>query len=158
MILMQWSSTQWSRFSKLMLLGGIGFWLPDIILHALRASGFNRRDVGIITIVSPLMLLVTFFLVNRTQKTVPRAQIVLGLITGVWTFGGLFMTIGATFSGAGFKTGPGGAMISILLSLLPMYTYIMATYDGTLAALLLATVVAFLLWIIAKRHAPTIQR
>jgi hypothetical protein len=140
-----------------MLLGGIGFWLPDAILHALRASGFNRRDVGIITIVSPLMLLVTFFLVNRTQKTVPREQIALGLITGVWMFGGLFMAIGATFSGAGFKTAPGGAMIAILLSLLPMYTYIMATYDGTLAALLLATVVAFLLWILA-RHPRTVQR
>jgi len=141
-----------------MLLGGIGFWLPDTILHALRAYGFNRRDVEIITIVSPLTLLVTFFLVNRAEKTFPRAQIVLGLITGVWMFGGLFMTIGATFSGAGFKTGPGGAMIAILLSLLPMYTYIMATYDGTLAALLLATVVAFLLWIIARRHPLAVQR
>lgn len=72
-------------------------------------------------------------------------------------FGGLFMAIGATLSGAGFKTAPGGAMIAILLSLLPMYTYIMATYDGTLAALLLATVVAFLLWILA-RHPRTVQR
>jgi hypothetical protein len=123
------------------------FWLPDTILHALRAYNFNRRDVVIITIVSPLTLLVAFFLVNRTEKTFPRTQIILGLITGVWMFGGFFMTIGAAFSSAGFKTSLGGAMIAILLSLLPMYTYIMATYDGTLAALLLATVVAFLLWI-----------
>jgi len=155
---MQWSSTKWLRFLKLMLLGGIGFWLPDTMLHALRASGFNRRDVGIVTLVSPLTLLVTFFLVNRTEKTFPRAQTVLGLITGVWMFGGLFMTIGATFSGAGFKTAPGGAMIAILLSLLPIYTYIMATYDGTLAALLLATVAAFLLWILARRRPLANQR
>jgi hypothetical protein len=155
---MQWSYTKWSRFLKLMLLGGIGFWLPDIILHALRAYDFYGRDVGIITLVSPLAFLVTFFLVNRTEKTFPRAQVVLGLITGVWLFGGFFMMIGATFSGAGFKTGPGDAMIGILLSILPMYTFIMATYDGTLAALLLATVVAFLLWALAMRHPLTDRR
>jgi hypothetical protein len=63
----------------------------------------------------------------------------------MWSFirsGGLFMTVSATFAGGGFA-GPGGfreTALVILLSLLPPYTFIMATYDSTLFALLLATV------------------
>jgi hypothetical protein len=147
---MQWSSVKWSRLIKLMLLGAIGFWLPDTFLHGLRGYNFDGRDVRIVTIVSPLTLLITFLLVRWANKTAPRLQIIPSLIAGVWIFGGLFMTIGATFAGGGFKTPAGGALIAILLSLLPIYTFIMATYDGALAALLLVTAVALFVWIVQR--------
>jgi hypothetical protein len=147
---MRWSSVKWSRLIKLMLLGAVGFWLPDTFLHGLRGYNFDGRDVRIVTIVSPLTLLITFFLVRWANKTAPRLQIIPSLIVGVWIFGGLFMTIGATFTGGGFKTPAGGALIAILLSLLPIYTFIMATYDGALAALLLVTAVAFFVWIVQR--------
>ncbi|MGB8542898.1 MAG: hypothetical protein WCD49_14810 [Candidatus Acidiferrales bacterium] len=99
---------------------------------------------------SPVTLLVIFFLAKRTNKTIAASQIILALIAGVWLFGGLFMTVSATVAGAGFKTSLGGATIAILLSLLPMYTFIMATYDGALLALLLATAIAFVVWIFSK--------
>jgi hypothetical protein len=134
-----------------MLIGAISFWLPDTILHVWRGCDFNGRDVGIISVVSPLMLAVIFFLAKRANKTIAASHIILALIAGVWLFGGLFMMVSATFEGAGFKTSPGGALIAILLSLLPMYTFIMATYDGALLALLLVTAIAFVLWIFSKR-------
>ncbi len=144
------SPVKWSRLIALMLLGAIGFWLPDVVLHALRGYNFDGRDVRIVTIASPVALLVTFFVVKWANKTTPRSQIIPSLIAGVWIFGGLFMTISATFGGGGFKGPAGGVMIAILLSILPIYTFIMATYDGALAALLLVTAVAFFGWIVQR--------
>lgn len=79
-------------------------------------------------------------------------RIGLPMLTGVWLFGGLFMTIGATFSGGGFMSpgGARGAVLVLLLSLFPMYTFIMATYDGSLVALLLVTICALLVWILQR--------
>ena len=72
------------------------------------------------------------------------------MLAGIWLLGGLFMTMGASFSGGGL-VGPDGArgvVFVLLLSLFPGYTFIMATYDGSLLALLLVTVAAFLVWIL----------
>lgn len=149
---MQWSSIKWSRVLRLMLTGAIGFWLPDAVLHALRRNEFNGRDVGIVTVVAPLTLLITFLLVKWADSGAPEKQVGLPLLAGVWLFGGLFMMVGASFSGGGFMS-PGGvrfAAISILLSVFPLYTYMMAAYDGSLFALLLVTVVAFLIWIVQR--------
>lgn len=57
-------------------------------------------------------------------------------MTGVWLLGGLFMMAGATFSSGGFVGPDGfrGALIVLVLSLLPPYVLIMATYDGSLGA------------------------
>lgn len=52
---------QWARLIKLMLLGAVGFWLPDTLLHVWRGNKFSGRDVVIATVLSPLMLLITFF-------------------------------------------------------------------------------------------------
>jgi hypothetical protein len=147
---MQWSTIRWSRLLKLMLLGAAGFWLPDTLLHALRRYDFDGRDVWIVTAVTPLTLLITFLLVKRADKGSPQKQVGLPLLAGVWLFGGLFMMVGASFSGGGLVS-PNGmrvVVLTILLSVLPPYTFIMATYDGALIALLVVTAVGLLVWIV----------
>ncbi len=149
---MRWPSTKWTRLLKLTLLGAVAFWLPDVLLHALRGYNFNGRDVGIVTIVCPLTTLIAFFVAKRTDKTDPSQSVIPALLVGVWLFGGLFMLAGASFGGAGFLT-PNGArwvMFTILLSLVPIYTFIMATYDGALAALLLVTFVGVFAWLVER--------
>ena len=44
--------TKWRRTVGLMLLGALGFWLPDVFLKAVRANKFDWRDVRIITVVN----------------------------------------------------------------------------------------------------------
>lgn len=149
---MQWSSIEWSRLLKLMLLGAVSFWLPDTLLHALRRHGFAGRDVMIVTAVSPVTLMITFLVVKWANKAAPQKRVGPALVGGVWIFGGLFMTVGASFAGGGFAR-PGGAhfvIMSLLLSIIPIYTFIMATYDGALGALLLVTAVAFVVWIVQQ--------
>ena len=70
------------------------------------------------------------------------------MLLGVWLTGGIFMTISATAGGGGFvgPDGVAGVLRVLLLSLFPVYTCIMATYDGSLFALLAATLGPFLIW------------
>ena len=150
---MQWSSINWPRLLKLALLGAVGFWLPDVILHALRNYDFDGRSVRIVTIVSPLTFLFTAFLAKWADKHSPQKRVVPAMVAGVWLFGGLFMMVGASFAGGGFAK-PHSAFplfVTLLLSIFPMYTFIMATYDGALGALLLVTAVAVTAWILERR-------
>jgi hypothetical protein len=135
-----------------MLLGAAGFWIPDVLLQAIHAHRFDWLDVRIVTAVMPSTLLMTFLTAKRVGKCDPPKRVGAPMLVGVWLFGGLFMAVGASFSGAGFAS-PGGArdvLFVLLLSLFPMYTFIMATYDGSLFALLLVTVAAFLIWILQR--------
>lgn len=138
-----------TRVPKLMLVGAISFWLPDTLLHAFRAYKFNSLDVRIITVVMPLTLLGCFVATKWANTGAPPRRIGLPMLAGVWLLGGLFMAVGASFSGGGFMMAGGvrAAGGVLLLSLFQMYTFIMATYDGSLAALLLVSAVAVLVWI-----------
>jgi hypothetical protein len=136
---------RWSRLIKLMVLGAVGFWLPDVLLHAWRRNNFNARDIGIVTTVAPLMLLIIFLLVKHNDKVIPQKQVAPSLLAGVWMFGGLFMLLAASFSSGGFTSLSASESVTrVLLSVIPIYTFMMATYDGTLGALLLVTVVILL--------------
>jgi len=113
--------------------------------HALHRQSFNSFDVRVISIAMPLTLLVACVCSIKYVHTNVRAA-ALAMLAGVWLLGGLCMTIGASFSGGGF-VGPGGlrgAFFVIAMSLLPIYTFIMSTYDGSLGALLLVTIVLLL--------------
>jgi hypothetical protein len=149
---MQWSAIQWSRLLKLMLLGAAGFWLPDVVLHAVRRFDFSGRDVWIVTAIAPLTLLITFLLVKRVEKGSATRQVGLPLLAEVWLFGGLFMMVGASFSGGGLMN-PNGirfVLLTVLLSVIPPYTFILATYDGALYALLVVTAVGCLVWVVHR--------
>ncbi len=153
---MQWPSTKWTRLFKLSLLGAVAFWLPDVLLHAFRGYNFNGRDVGVVTIVCPLTLLTVFLVASLTDKATPPKSIFPAFVAGVWLFGGLFMLVGASFAGVGLLAPDGvrGAMFWMLLSLVPIYTFIMATYDGALAALLLVTAFAVPIWLVERSGIP----
>jgi hypothetical protein len=139
------------RVLKLMVLGAAGFWLPDTLWHAIRGFRFNARDVRGITILMPLVFLATYVLIKRACKSEPRRLLGWPLVLGVWLFGGLFMAIGASFSGGGFASPQGLAGVAevLLLSVMPPYTFIMATYDGSLFALLAISFGALVVWLVS---------
>jgi hypothetical protein len=67
------------------------------------------------------------------------------MLLGVWLTGGLFMTL-ATASGSGFVGVDGvGRLLIIVSSVIPVVTFILAAYDGSLFALLAVTLGALLL-------------
>jgi hypothetical protein len=138
---MRSSSLAWSRTLELLSLGAIAFWWTDTLVHAIRGLDFKGRDVLVLTASMPLSFLLTFHATKRCVRGRAQRRVGLLMIVGVWLFSGLFMMLNASFSGGGFRSpeGIGWLVRSILLSVIPVYTYVLATYDGSLAALLIVT-------------------
>jgi len=149
------SSRTWYAI-KLMILGAFSFWLPDALWHAIRGSRFNGRDAIALTVLLPLTLLTVYILVKRQHPGEPSRSVGWPLLVGVWLLGGPFIVMGASFSGGGFVGPDGflGGVRAILISALPIFTITMATYDGSLGALYITSVVALAIWVwtnVAKR-------
>lgn len=128
------------RAGRLFLLGALSFWGPEILLYA-----WKRRDLDsrVVTFLLPCCLLLSYFLATRLQwcKVAGRPSGAAFMLLGVWILGPTAMLIGATFQGAGFLTlGTGSALVTALLGLFPPYTFIMATYDGSLFGLIIASI------------------
>ena len=149
--------TLW-RVLKLMALGAISFWLPDTLWHALRAFKFDSLDEIGITLIMPLSLLGAYIgVAKKIYKVNPKGPVGWPMLLGVWLLGGVFMTVGASFSGGSFASANGhsGILETLLISLIPLVTFMMATYDGSLLALLVVSVAAPLIWVISVSRRST---
>ncbi len=99
----------------------------------------------------PLSLLGTYIaVVNRLYGASPRRHVVWPMLLGVWLLGGFFMTVGASFSGGGFAgaNGSRGAVTLILTSVVPIVTFMMSAYDGSLFALLIVSGAALVMIVV----------
>lgn len=128
-----------SSAKRLFFLGGIAFWLPEIVLYA-----WTRQELDgkLQTILLPSSLIVAYLLTwklrpKRTEK--PSAAIF--MILGVVFLGTFAITIGSTVRGGGFLDHPGSTLFAVVLgTLIPIYAFIAATYDGSLYALILVSI------------------
>lgn len=116
------------------------------------------------TALLPAALVCVYFLVKRPAKAAePAPSIALFLAAGVWLLGPLSMTLANTFLGAGFSTGNSVGNVGwvLLLTVFPPGTFMMSTYDGSLGALILMSVLMLILhfsyerghWLIPPRMA-----
>lgn len=119
---------------RLILLGGLCFWGPELLIYA-----WTRHETNwtVITFLLPSTLLtgyllILFFRGGRPEN--PSAAIY--MFVGVWLLGSTAMLLGSTFQGAGLYGGV-ESLLMVPMGLFPPYTCIMATYDGSLFALLL---------------------
>jgi hypothetical protein len=135
-----------------MVFGAAAFWLPDAIWHIVRGSHFSGRDVLALTVLMPLALLAAFVLIKRLYVGGLGEHVGLPMMLGVWMLGGLFIDFGGLLSGsyAGRADGLQSALYVALIGFVPPLTYILATYDGSLGALILATLGSVLLLVRAS--------
>jgi hypothetical protein len=125
---------------KYMPLAGLSFWAPDVLLHWLHGYWFSGLDVVVLTVLLPLTTaLVVAIVLKRSVNTENRLLSALSALVGIWLFGPLMMSVGATSSGGGFSQPNGWHVVLIGTCLFPVFTFMMSTYDGTLGALLLTT-------------------
>jgi hypothetical protein len=121
-------------------LGGFSFWAPDVLLHWIRGYRFSGLDVLVLTVLLPITTaLVVAMVWNRGLKKENRLLGALFALVGIWFFGPLMMSCGASFSGGGFSQPNGWHVMLMGTGLFPVFTFMMSTYDGTLGALLLTT-------------------
>lgn len=118
---------------RYIVVGAVGFWLPDILLNAFDATSFWRS-----TALPLLGFLIAYKLVKDGG---PRAtaSIAIFMVAGVWLLGSTAMMIAASVSGGGFSSGVAETIVVVLLGLLPPYTFVISVYDGSVIGLLLTT-------------------
>lgn len=129
------------RRRLLCLLSGSLFWVPSVLVHALRRSRFGSHPVDLLSVtILPVAVtaVVVWLLFRAFHPALSQGGIVTLHVFGIWLFGPVCMMAGASFSGGGF-TLPGFFSPEAALLLFPPITFIMATYDGSLAALGLVT-------------------
>src|ERR1700722_12625943 len=140
------------RALKLMGVGGISFWLPDVLIHSVRGHKFGGADVLVVSVVLPSTFLAAYLWAAKRFRDEPRGRLVGRLILGVWLLGGFFTMLGASFAGEGFASpdGPQGAVVLTLASVVPLFTYMMSTYDGSLLALLVVSAAALVIFLAGR--------
>ena len=127
--------------------GGVGFWLPDIALNAKQEESFTLH-----TILPIVGLVVSYLIVKFARRGSAGPSPAIFMMLGIWCFGSTAMMIGQSFGGGGFATGFSSTVFVIGLGLLPPYMLIMATYDFSVVAVLLASSVLFLAYAIFERN------
>jgi hypothetical protein len=142
-----------ARILLYLLVGGVMCWLPDVAIHLKRGYGFSRLDVVMVSVLMPVSSLLAYLIVTRLLSTQLRTpSVAFFMFVGIWLFGSLAMMISATPTGGGFSTpGTGYAIVFSLLPL-PPYTFMMATYDMSLAGLAFASLAMIAMHLVFERH------
>jgi hypothetical protein len=131
------------------IVGAIAFWLPASILSAMD-SGSDPGAVLVYSMVLPATTLWAFLRLDGPGRQMldgsARAFL---MLTGIWVMGPIFLVAGLEMGG-GFGTFadlPWGMLVN------PAATFVMATYQGSLGALLVVTVALPVLAYIRRRRA-----
>lgn len=122
------------------LLGGIVFWTPNIAVHWIRGYRFSNFDVIGLTILLPATTYFFFrFVLWPLRKESGRFSEAWFAVLGIWIAGPSMLTLSASFCGGGLSQ-PGAWHFFVIGTLLfPVFTLMMSTFDGTVFALLLTS-------------------
>jgi hypothetical protein len=130
--------------------GAFSFWLPVIFARLVFGELGILLTVTLLTLVLPALLCLALDFLAQWW-TMPRPKLVLAMITGIWLTGPFFMMLSLTFTrGEGFHAPGAWSFLGLETALFPVSTFMMATYEGSLLAVLLTTlaltVFAFTSW------------
>lgn len=128
--------------------GALSFWLPDVVIHLVARGNFDSAHVWAITLLSPITFLVAYLSLRRIAAQRNYGRLGVAMMLGVWFLGGPFVIIVIAAATGGFA-GPNRVdqvIRFLLFSWLPPFTWVMATYDGSLGALMIVTFSALLFW------------
>lgn len=130
--------------------------MPDVVVHVIAGREFNSLHVNAITLLLPITFLIAYVSFRKVAAHRGYRSLGVAMLIGVWLTGGLFMMIAATASGGGFSSTKGvrDSILITTLSVIPLVTYVMATYDGSLFALLVVTVASFVAWSAGRSGMP----
>jgi hypothetical protein len=131
------------REMRWVLYGAFFFWMPDVLIHAIARNNFDTVHVWLVTAACPLVLVVGYFVIahfsiQRISSMHPGL-----MILGMWCGGGIAIMLASSFAGAAFASADAwrsSMVISLATVIFPPFTAMLATYDGSLFALLIGTV------------------
>lgn len=137
--------------------GAISFWLPDVVIHAASGPSMDARHASAMTVIAPAMFLLAYLVARRFALKHHFKGVGPMMLLGVWLSGGLFMSLAGILSRSDFPGGNGiSRLLIIFVSVIPVVTFILAAYDGSLFALLAITLGGLL--VVGFRSSATLWR
>lgn len=123
------------------LLGGVIFWLPDLIYHCVKRSEPSGIAIFLLTIGMPLGVVVVYVAFRHYGQRHIRS-VALSMLLGIWTLGPAIVMLGWTCAGAGFKSGAplASLLVTVLATIVPILAPLLSGYDLTVLALAVITV------------------
>ena len=136
------------------MIAGLSFWIPSILVHAVRARNFGASHLDMLAIlILPLVAaLLVWELLHRWSGT-QHGTVAAWMLLGIWIFGPLCITVSSTFSDGGFAQAQAWHLLLLGIPLFLPMTFMMSTYDGTLGALAVVT-----LWFIISSFIGLIRK
>ena len=135
-----------TRIIAYMLAGAIAFWTPDILLQVRSGYSVEGRVTLLLAILLPWVLFSIYrVLLSLRGKEYKSPSIAFYMLLGVWTLGSAAMATGAAFTSGGFPYQGEVVDVNLLTSLLPSSTFRLSMFDGSLAALVLSTILMIFL-------------
>ena len=130
---------EWPR----MLLGGVSFWLPDILYHYIRHTELTSTAIWEMAIAMPALAMLAYAVVLASGRHDDggRQSLATSMILGIWVLAPTMITLGTSFAGAGFRSGVSVLTVIFATALFPAFAPMMAGYDLTIPGLLLVTMI-----------------
>ena len=118
----------------------LSFWSPIILARLVFGQDLSvLLTVVPLTLALPVLLCLVLDLLGQWQAGT-RPRLALAMIAGMWASGPFCMMLALTFTpGEGFHQADAWSSVGLGTALFPVYTFMMATYEGSLFALLLTT-------------------
>ena len=136
-----------------MLVGAVAFWTPNILLSYRRGYDFEPRDQWLVLLLLPWALFAFYRALWRWGRVGTKLpSMAVYMLFGVWLTGSLALMAGATFSGGGFNLPVAEVLMTVVNGIFPPYTFMMAMHDGSLYALMAATLLMCLLHLKFERQ------
>lgn len=138
------------RWRDALLAGGV-FWLPDFLYHCFARSEPTSSAIWALTLIMPSAVMLAYF-AGRTHTQTGTHSRAFSMLLGIWCVGPTMIMLGQSFEGAGFKNVQ-SIPFWLVASVFPPLALLMAGYDLSVFALLLATVLLVAMyWLIERRR------
>ena len=132
-------------FAAVFFQAALAFWLPSIVVHAMRGPRFGVLDMMIISVACPGTAAIVFAALSLLERRCSLAWRASTFLLGVWIWGPPSMMVGGAFSGGGLHALSDLGGFVFVWACFVVSTPMMATYDGSLFALFIITVLLWLL-------------
>ena len=122
----------------LALVGALGFWLPLVVLETLWKHG----DVNLVAANAlPVLTFACVYGVLRTRHQNDGRLLPIATLVGIYALGPLMIWLTWSAHGGGFAAthGPRAALWLLLFTVVPPFTFYLATWNGTLVAVLVVS-------------------
>jgi len=134
--------------------GALIFWLPVVLARLVFGDLGILLTIALLTFSLPVLLCLALDLLAK-RWTMCKPKLALAMLAGIWSTGPFFIMLSLSSTpGEGFQAPGAWSSVGLQIALFPFSTFMMASYEGSLLAVLLTTlsltVFAFTSWSFAR--------